>query len=317
MLVRLFGWIMLAVLAAFLLNNYLTVWQGLPGIAPVFGTGGQASSTAWLQLGIYFASALIAVFYVRRTPERSLRSDSQRISALNAYLIRAAFWAVLIVGLVDTTISALRVEGMLDPLVGSQLGADLGRAQFRGPYVHMPLLVVSLIVAAFTRTLGFPWLALLVVVAELLIVVGRFIFSYEQAYMADLVRFWYAALFLFASAYTLIEEGHVRVDVLYSNFKTKTKGYVNSVGSILLGMSLCWTILIIGMGGRSSIINAPIISYEVTQAGFGLFVKYLMAGFLGIFAITMLIQFVSYMLDAVADIRDEPGGRDHSSSAAH
>ncbi|WP_256372881.1 hypothetical protein [Breoghania sp. L-A4] len=36
-----------------------------------------------------------------------------------------------------------------------------------------------------------------------------------------------------------------------------------------------------------------------------------MAGFLGIFAISMMIQFVSYFLDAVADIRDEPGGRDH------
>ena len=30
--------------------------------------------------------------------------------------------------------------------------------------------------------------------------------------MGDLVRFWYAALF-FASAYTLKEDGHVRVDV--------------------------------------------------------------------------------------------------------
>lgn len=317
MLVRLFGWIMLAVLAAFLLNNYLTVWQGLPGVAPVFGSSGQASAVSWLQFGIYIAAALIAAIYVRRTPERSLRADSQRISNINAYLIRAAFWAVVIVGLTDTVISFLRVEGLLDALVGSGLGADLGRAQFRGPYVHMPLLVLSLVVAAFTRTLGFPWLALLVVVAELLIVVGRFIFSYEQAYMADLVRFWYAALFLFASAYTLIEEGHVRVDVFYSNFKAATKGYVNAVGSILLGMTLCWVVLIIGMGGRSSIINAPILSYEVTQAGFGLFVKYLMAGFLGIFAITMLIQFVSYLLDAVADIRGEPGGRDHSSAAAH
>lgn len=36
-LIRLFGWVNLAVMAAFLLNNYLTYWQGLPGIAPVFG----------------------------------------------------------------------------------------------------------------------------------------------------------------------------------------------------------------------------------------------------------------------------------------
>ena len=68
---------------------------------------------------------------------------------------------------------------------------------------------LSLIIAYFTRTLGFIWLALLIVVAELQIVVARFVFSYEQAFMADLVRFWYGAMFLFASAYTLLAEGHV------------------------------------------------------------------------------------------------------------
>ena len=69
------------------------------------------------------------------------------------------------------------------------------------------------------KTLGFPWLALLIVVAELAIVITRFVFSYEQAFMGDLVRFWYAALFLFASAYTLYEEGHVRVDVFYAGMQ--------------------------------------------------------------------------------------------------
>ncbi len=46
------------------------------------------------------------------------------------------------------------------------------------------------------------WLAFLVVIAEFLIVIARFIYGYEQTFMGDLVRFWYAALFLFASAYT-------------------------------------------------------------------------------------------------------------------
>ena len=41
-----------------------------------------------------------------------------------------------------------------------------------------------------------------------------------------------------------------------------------------------------------------------------MYVKYLMAAFLVIFAITMLIQFVSYLFEAYADYRDEPGHRD-------
>ncbi|MEO1141918.1 MAG: TRAP transporter small permease subunit, partial [Pseudomonadota bacterium] len=167
------------------------------------------------------------------------------------------------------------------------------------------------------RTLGFTWLTILIVAAELLIVITRFIFSYEQAFMADLVRFWYGALFLFASAYTLLEEGHVRVDVFYAGFKDKTKGLVNAVGSIFLGISVCWTILIIGMGSKTSIINSPVARFEVTQSGFGMYVKYMMAGFLGVFAISMMIQFVSYLLDAVADYREEPGKVKAQGASAH
>lgn len=314
--VRMLGWSILAVMAAFLLNNYLNYWQGLPGIAPIFG--GQANGSmpavwSWVQLGLYVLLVALALFNVSRTPSVTLRQDSKRISDLNAYLIRAAFWAVVIVGVVDTVISFLRVEGLLEGLVGADLTANLGRSQFRGGYVHMPLIALSFVIAAFTRTLGFTWLALLVVVSELLIVIGRFIFSYEQAFMADLVRFWYAGLFLFASAYTLLEEGHVRVDILYASFSRRMKGYVNAIGSLFLGVALCWVVLIIGMGGKQNIINSPILSYETTQAGFGLYVKYLMAGYLGVFAVTMMIQFVSYFMDAVADIRGEPGGRDHDS----
>jgi len=319
-IVRYFGWIILAVMAAFIVNNYLTYWQDLPGISPVFGgkgNGDMAAFWSWAQLAIYAGMVVWAIYYVSRNHETSLRDDAARISNINAYLIRALFFGVLIVGFVDAVISFLRVEELLPAVVGDDLANNLGKSRFRGAYVHMPLLGLSFIIAAFTRTLGFIWLALLVVIAELMIVIGRFVFSYEQAFLADLVRFWYAALFLFASAYTLLHEGHVRVDVFYAGFARRTKGYVNAVGSLVLGIALCWVILIIGMGGKSNIINSPMLSYEVTQAGFGLYVKYLMAGFLGVFAVSMMIQFVSYLFDAVADIRGDEGGRDLDATAAH
>jgi lipopolysaccharide export LptBFGC system permease protein LptF len=41
-----------------------------------------------------------------------------------------------------------------------------------------------------------------------------------------------------------------------------------------------------------------------------MYVKYMMAGFLAIFAITMMIQFVVQFLEAIADKRGEPGARE-------
>ena len=197
-------------------------------------------------------------------------------------------------------ISFLRVEGILAPVVGESLAKDLGRSSFRGDYVHYPLMGLSLVIAYFTRSLGFIWLALLIVLAEFQIVISRFVFSYEQAFMGDLVRFWYGALFLFASAYTLIEEGHVRVDILYTGFSERGKAWTNAIGSVVLGVPLCWVVLTRGMDGKANLINAPLLAYEVTQSGFGMYVKYLMAGFLIVYALSMLAVFVSSFLSSAA-----------------
>ncbi|MEM7240130.1 MAG: TRAP transporter small permease subunit, partial [Pseudomonadota bacterium] len=309
--VRAFGWSTLALMVAFLVNVILTFWGGLPGIGPVMGwNGGDAGVVAYLQAALYPAALAAACFFAFSTPDRSLRSDAERISNANQFLIRAAFWVVFLVGLTDAAISFVRVEGLLPGLVGDEMTTALGKSVYRGMNVHVPVVILSIVIACFTRSLGFIWLALLVVLAELVIVFSRFVFSYEQAFMGDLVRFWYAALFLFASAYTLFQDGHVRVDVLYTGMGRRMKGRVNAFGSIFLGMTLCWTVLLLGMWSKSAIIISPILVFETTQAGFGMYVKYFMAGFLAIFAISMLIQFVVHLLEATADARGEEGARE-------
>lgn len=296
-LVRFFGWANLALLCAFLFNNFATFWGGLPG-------SGTQSPIAIFQAALYPAAIFFAAFWVWRYPSISLREDSARFSDMNSFFIRACFWAVLYLGVVDALISFLRVEDFLPLLVGAELAENLGRSQFRGTYVHYPLMVLGVLTACFTRTLGFYWFALLIVIAELIIVIFRFIFSYEQAFMSDLVRFWYGALFLFASAYTLIEEGHVRVDIIYAGLSDQAKGWVNYLGTIVLGLPICWTTLYLGMSSKAAIINAPILNFETTQAGFGMYVKYMLAAFLAIFAISMLIQFIGYLMGAAADVNE-------------
>lgn len=305
LLTRLFGWTMLATLLTYLLNNYLTIDREFAGAGQILS--GNFSTGSLIQLFIYALGFTIAALYVYRDRTRSLRDDAKLITRFNTYLIRGCFWAVLFVGLADMSISFLRVEGLLGNYFSEEMVKELGRPNFRGLYVHYPLIAAGFFIALFTRTLGFQWLALLIVIAELTIVITRFIFSYEQAFMGDLVRFWYAALFLFASAYTLLHEGHVRVDVFYAGLSRQAKGKVNATGAILFGMALCWTILIIGFKGKASIIYGPLSNFEVSQSGFGMYTKYLMAGYLGIFAISMLIQFVSQLFDARADVRNDPG----------
>ena len=288
-----------------LINNYLIFWREWPGpisvIANQLGDGPTLQSELLilgsLQLAFLAFVILGIIFYVKNTPRKSLISESEQLGQLASYLCRGSFWAVFLVGFIDMGISFLRVEDWLSLAFGKELALELGRSNFRGTFVHYPLILVGFIIAFRHKGLGFIWLAFLIVIAEFLIVVSRFVFSYEQAFMGDLVRMWYAALFLFASANALVTEGHVRVDVFYANMRLQKKALSNALGSVVLGLPLCWVILLIGMWDKGSSINSPLRSFEISQQGFGMYIKYMMVGFLVVFALTMLIQFCSYFLE--------------------
>lgn len=312
---RVFSWAMVAGTFAFLINNYLTFWLEWPGGDALLMRAGEleggALGLAALQLGLYAAAFFGPLFWVLKSPDRALRADADVMSRVVRFIIRFAFWAVLLVGSADIAVSFMRVEGFLGDFFGEEIASAWGYNDSRAPDVHLPLIGIALLLAVVTPTLGFHWLAVLVVIAELSIVISRFIFSYEQAFQGDLVRFWYGALFLFASAYTLVEDGHVRVDVVYAGLSRRTQGAMNVIGCLLMGILFCWVILYLGMATKSSIINAPLLSLEVTQSGFGMYVKYLMAGFLAIFGVTMMIQFCAYLLESWADWQGVPGGHEH------
>ena len=313
LLFRSLGWIILGLIFSFLVNNILVLSLNYPTFYSIFN---QLNISSFIIIGIYILGVVLPISFVILSQSNTLRFDAQMLHKFNVYLIRSCFWAVILVGLTDFIISFMRVERILPTLFNDFFVRALGRSAFVGLYIHLPLILLGFVLASFTRTVGFTWLALIIVAGELLIVISRFVFSYEQSFMGDLVRYWYAALFLFASAYTLYENGHVRVDVFYASMSTKTRGTVNALGSILLGASTCIVIILIGFDGKQSIINSPIMNFEITQTGtVGMFIKYQMAAFLGIFAITMLIQFISYFFESVADYRSEVGHRDHTASS--
>jgi len=311
-LIRIFSYSILAITFVFLINNALTVWFDWPGIKQLYSNYGlfgfkelskpleaSALTLSFTQLFFYLISIVIVIFYVFKSIKQTLKTDAEILTKFTAYIIRSSFWAVLIVGVADFLISFMVVEKLAEPILGEFLKIKLVIPNFRITFIHFPLILISFVIGYFTRTVGFIWLAVLVVGSEFSIVLSRFIFEYEQAFQGDLVRFWYSALYLFAAAYALMHEGHVRVDVLYTGFSERKKAWTNSMGSLLLGIPLCLIVIFLGMGSKASIINGPILSFEITQQGSnGLYLLYLMAIYLAVFAVSMLTQFTSYFMSS-------------------
>ena len=305
---RIASYSVLAFTLAFLINNVLTVWIDWPGVKKIFShyemfgfkkkaLDGSTLSYGFMQIGVYLICIVAVIIYVFKTYSQTLERDSEILSNFSAYLVRSSFWAVFLVGVADFIISFMVVERLWEAIFSPEVKAFMVKSPERITFIHFPIILISFVIGYFTKSVGFIWLAVLVVVSEFIIVLSRFIFSYEQAFQGDLVRFWYAALYLFASAYALIHEGHVRVDVLYSSFSERKKAWTNLLGSALLGVPLVLIVLFLGLNGKASIINGPVVAFEVTQQGSnGLYLLYLMAVYLAVFAVTMLLQFTSYFM---------------------
>ncbi len=295
---RFFGWFLINILIVFMINNILNLSFKVPPAQDLFLKNNYLSL---LPISLYFLALFSSFFISIKFHEKPYKWDAEKLHNFNVYFIRSCFWSILLIGSVDVTIAFMRVEEVSNLIFDDYLVKALKKPSFVCTYIHIPLLFFGFVIGYFTRTLGFTWLALMIVCAELIIVITRFVFSYEQSFMGDLVRYWYAGLFLFASAYTLYEDGHVRVDVFYTNLKLKTKALVNTLGSVLLGVSTCLAIIFVGFNGKQAIINSPILNFEITQTvSVGMFIKYQMAAFLGVFAITMLIQFISYYFTSLS-----------------
>ena len=328
-LFRILAAVVVCITLAFTANFFLSFawdWPGVPAVLAHAGWPGFAPLRnplddalvleGWIQVAVYVLPVIFAIVWVASTKHRSLQRAADAHAALAAFIVRAAFWSVFLVGFVDALLSFLRVEEFLPLFVGDEMTIQLGLSKFRGQFVHLPLMALSCIIALFTRSVSVVWLSLLIVLAEFQIVVTRFIFSYEQAFMGDLVRFWYASLFLLASAYSLVDEGHVRVDVFYARFSERRKAWTNAVGSMVLGIPLCWIILTMGLWTKGSSLASPMLNFEISQSGFGMYVKYLMAGLLIIFALSMAAQFAAYFLESVAVLRRTRAGAGTARTAA-
>ena len=166
---RIAGLATVALALIFIFNNWLIHWQNLPGFPSflrILGflslkalktpLGGGDLSLALGQLALYIVPVILIAALVLRSNKGSLNEDADRLTALSAYLVRGAFWAVFFVGLADATISFLRVEGILADVVGDGLAKDLGRSSFRGLAVHYPLILLSFIIAFFNAHPGVP-----------------------------------------------------------------------------------------------------------------------------------------------------------------
>ena len=83
------------------------------------------------------------------------------------------------------------------------------------------------------------WLALGMVVVQVIVVVMRYVFGLSVLMMQESIWYMHSIVFLVAAGYTLLHDGHVRVDILYGAVDRRNKAMINLFGVIVILLPVC------------------------------------------------------------------------------
>ena len=83
------------------------------------------------------------------------------------------------------------------------------------------------------------WFALIMVLMQFTVVLLRYVFGLGFIPMQESILFMHSLLFLVGAGYTLLHDGHVRVDIFYGAASRERKALVNFVGVFIFLLPLC------------------------------------------------------------------------------
>jgi len=91
------------------------------------------------------------------------------------------------------------------------------------------------------------WTTALVVVVVFVDVVMRYLFNTSYVFTQEMEWHLFAFIFLIGAGYTLLKDGHVRVDIIYQKLSPKGQAWINFIGVLLFLIPGCLMIIITSM----------------------------------------------------------------------
>ncbi len=143
------------------------------------------------------------------------------------------------------------------------------------------------------------WLCLFLVLVQFALVLLRYALGIGSIWLAESVIYLHAAVFMLAAAWTLQQNGHVRVDVFYSKASPRAKAAIDLTGSLLLLLPFMAVILWFAV---------PYVSrswsiLERSREASGLPFVYLLKTLIPLFALLMALQGISQAIRASLILR--------------
>ena len=142
------------------------------------------------------------------------------------------------------------------------------------------------------------WLLVIMVLNVFFVVVLRYIFSYGAIWMQELYVWNHSIVFLLGAGYTLLHNGHVRIDLIYRTASSKYKSIIDIFGSIFFAIPVIYCIFLKSL---PMVQRSWGVLEKSAEAG-GLPGLFLFKSVLLVFCILFGLQFISLALKSISSL---------------
>ena len=133
-------------------------------------------------------------------------------------------------------------------------------------------------------------------------VILRYFFNTSFVFLAELEWHVFGFIILIGAGYTLLHDGHVRVDIFYSVMSKKTRAWVDFFGVLIFLIPSCYVVL-------TTTIPWVIVSYQIGELSVdpgGIPARFLIKSTLPIGYALIFIQGISLCLKSLFVLLDNP-----------
>jgi TRAP-type mannitol/chloroaromatic compound transport system permease small subunit len=139
------------------------------------------------------------------------------------------------------------------------------------------------------------WATLTLVIVQFAIVMINYLYSEGIIAVQESLTYMHSLVFLGAAGYTLLHNGHVRVDIFYTKMNEKGKAYINLFGTLLIlfPVLICIAIYALPFVGQSW----QILEGSIETSGLN--IVYILKSMILLFIACTFIQGISISLHSL------------------
>jgi TRAP-type mannitol/chloroaromatic compound transport system permease small subunit len=136
---------------------------------------------------------------------------------------------------------------------------------------------------------GVAWVTALLVVVIFVDVVMRYTFNTSFVFTQELEWHLFGFIFLIGAGYTLLHDGHVRVDIIYQRIGFKGRAWINLIGVLIFLIPGC--LMVISTSWRFTVTSFAMLEGSPDPGGIPF--RFIVKGFIPVGFVLLLLQGIS------------------------